>query len=58
VSDVGLDVVVLGPTPGILQTSPSVTSFHPRVMTSWLTKTTSSGRRERTTGAAPESIPA
>jgi hypothetical protein len=36
-----------GPTPGILHTSPSRTSVHPRLATSWLTSTTSSGRRAR-----------
>jgi hypothetical protein len=36
-----------GPTPGILQTSPLRTFFQPRLATSWLTKTTNSGRRAR-----------
>ena len=36
-----------GPTTGMWQCSPSRTSLQPRLTTSWLTKTTSSGRFAR-----------
>ena len=47
-----------GTDPGDLADLAPLTSFQPRLITSWLTRTTSSGRRERPGVEAAESIPA
>jgi hypothetical protein len=41
-------------TPGILQTSPGLTSVQPRLATSWLTRITTSGRRDLAVVVGPD----